>query len=363
MLTVIDRYFLAEITKVFTAIMATLLMVMSSMLFLRTLEEVNVGALNGDIVLRFLGFQILRDTSSLLPPAFFIAVLVTLGRMARDSELIALHACGLGPMRIYRALIYCTLPLSLIAAVFSLQLQPFASTQIQQIREMQKEKVTQIAGLQAGRFYQQEGGRVTFYASAIDEGRRFRDVFVQDRRGDQPILVLSEKAYYQEAPATGERSVVLEAGRRYDGAPGEADYGIADFARYQLNLEEADAAVEGMRRRRASQATSVLLRSDWLPDRVEIQHRLASPAAIFALALLAIPLTTLSPRQGGAGRMFLAFFAYFAFFNLQGLAENWMGNSVTPAWIGTLWYQVLVVAMVYAVLLPESYWLKRLLRR
>ena len=105
-----------------------------SLLFLRTLEEVNVGALNGNLVLRFLGLQILRDLASLLPPAFFLAVLVALGRMARDSELIAIAASGMGPGRIYSALAYVVLPLALVTAWFALDMQPWAAAQIQRIR-------------------------------------------------------------------------------------------------------------------------------------------------------------------------------------------------------------------------------------
>jgi len=85
-LSVADRYLLAEITKVFSAIILTLLMVMVSMLLLRTLEDINIGALASDAMLRYLGLQILRDIASLLPPAFFIAALVTLGRLAIDKK-------------------------------------------------------------------------------------------------------------------------------------------------------------------------------------------------------------------------------------------------------------------------------------
>ena len=61
--------------------------------------------------------------------------------------------------------------------------------------------------------------------------------------------------------------------------------------------------------------------------------------------------------------MFLAFLAYFGFFNLQRVAEAWMEAGVTAAWLGSLWYQLLMLAVVYVVLLSDSYWLRRLMRR
>lgn len=362
MLSVADRYLLSEIAKVFSAIILTLLMVMLSMLLLRTLEEVNVGALSNDAVLHYLGLQMLRDTASLLPPAFFIAALVTLGRLARDSELIAFGACGFGPIRLYRSLLLFAVPLSAITGWFSLVGQPYASMQVQIIEDAQEERATQVAGLRAGRFYQQDDGRVTFYAEAIDDDNRFQGVFLQDRRGDKPRLVVSEQGVFKRDRATGEQRVVLDKGRRYDGKPGTAEYTLAEFDRYTYFLERGEEThVE--RARRAALPTRDLIGSEKLFFRAELGHRLSAPLAIYALALIAIPLTSLSPRQRSTGRLLLAFLAYFAFFNLQRLATNWFETGVTPEWMGVLWYQVAILALVYVSLAPGSFWLRQLAHR
>ncbi len=358
MLSVADRYLFTEIAKVFSAIILTLLMIMVSMLLLRTLEDINLGALGSDAVLRYLGLQVLRDASNLLPPAFFIAALVTLGRLARDSELIAFGACGFGPVRLYRAFLLFVVPLSLVTGWFALVGKPYASLQIQIIEDTKGERSTQIAGLRAGRFYQQEDGNITFYAASIDDANRFAGIFIQDRRAEAPRLILSREGLYQRDPVTGEQRVILEEGRRYDGEPGSANYSLAEFERYTYFLApENRTKIE--RRRRAARPTRDLIGSHSLLDRAELGHRLASPLAIYTLALLAIPLTSLSPRQRGTGRLLLAFLAYFAFFNLQRLAESWFETGVTPAWMGALWYQVAILLLVYLSLAPGSFWCRQ----
>jgi len=251
MLTIVDRYFIAEVAKVFGAIMATLMLVMTSMLFLRTLEQVGVGSLASDSVLRFLRLQILRDTASLVPPAFFISALVTLRRMARDSELIAFNAGGLGPFRIYRSLLLFALPLALLTGWLSLVLQPYASSEIQLIEDLKNDQAAQVAGLQAGRFYQQDGGGVTFYAGELGEDKRFRGVFIEDRRQETPQIVLGEVAYYRDQGGGAGRAVVLERGRSFDGAAGQLDYSMADFALYTYFISGDDGAGEQPRRRSA----------------------------------------------------------------------------------------------------------------
>jgi len=358
---IIDRYLFFEVAKVLAGIVGVLLLITLSMLLLRTLEEVNLGALNTDLVLRFLGLQVLRDLASLLPPAFFLAVLVALGRMARDSELIAVAASGMGPWRIYRGLAFLAVPLAVLTAWLALDVQPWASAQIQRIRLQQSEQVSQIAGLQAGRFYQQEDGRVTLFVGQLDGDRQLRNLFIQDRRGAVIRTVLSDTGLHQLDPQSGDHQIVLLSGRRYDGNPGAADYTIGSFDRYLLRVPARDPATPASRKR-SSRPTAELLQSSELADRAELEHRMGGPIAIFCLALVAVPLSATSPRQRATGRMVLAFLTYFGFFNLQRVAEAWMEAGVTPAWLGSLWYQVLILALVYGVLLFDSYWVRRLVR-
>jgi lipopolysaccharide export system permease protein len=360
MWSLVDRYFLLEIVKVFSAILATLLLVVASMLFLRTLEQVNLGALQAGSVLRFLGLQLLRDTATLLAPAAFLAALMALGRMARDSELIAFTAGGLGPGRTLRAVLLFTVPVALFTAWLSLELKPWASAQIQLIEARQDDEATRISGLQSGRFYQQADGAMTFFAADLDSDNRFAGVFVQDRRSNPPRVLLSERGYFLESASDGTQTVVLEDGRRFDGVAGSLDYTLLSFDKLTYFVTGADPA-QAAQLRRAATPTAVLLTSDNIRDHAEIQHRLAAAFGVIALPLLAIPLTQLSPRRRGSGRLFLAFLAYFAFFNGQQLAEEWMITGLTPPWLGMLWYQVVIVTVVFGSLLPGSYWSRRLL--
>jgi len=351
MFTIVDRYILLEVLKVFTAILGTFLLVVLSMLFLRTLEEVNVGALSSDIVIRFVGLQIARDISSLMPPAFFISVLVALGRMSRDSELIALSACGLGNGRIYRSLFYLALPVALLTAWFSFTLRPLVVSEIQKILHQRKDQVHQVSGIKQGCFYQYEQGLVTIYVEEIEDNKRLRNVFIHDRRQDRVRLITSETGVRRVDEASGDQFVTLLNGRRYEGVPGQPDYSISVFERYNLRIEPT-VPEHFKSRKRASYRVGALLGSEDLQDQAELQYRIGGPLAIFTLTLLTIPLTVKSPRQRTGGRIFLALLTYFSFFNMQRLAETWFETGVTPSWLGSLWYQALILLLVLAILLP-----------
>ncbi len=361
MLPIVDRYILSEVAKALLAILITLMLIVASMLFLRTLEEVNLGALNADLVLRFLGLQMVRDTATLLPPSFFIAALGALSRLARDSELVALNACGIGPRRLSRALVLLALSVALVTGWFALVLQPWAAAGIAEIRLQQKDQATQIAGVQAGRFYTEEGGKVVVYVGAIAKGKGLERIFVLDRQGDKTRIVVSDSGRHRVDDRTGDHLVTLIDGHRFDGNAGEGNYLIARFREYQLRV--AGQGPEPLVTKKSTTPSLVLLESADPMARAELEHRIAAPLAIFTLLLIAVPLVAISPRQKTSGRLFLAFLAYFTFFNLQQLAETWLGNGTTPGWLTSFWYQVLVVALVYLVMLPETRWYKVLLER
>lgn len=362
MFGIVDRYVLREVSKVFIAIVVTLVLIVASLMFLRTLEQVNVGGLGVESVFRYLRLQIVQDTSSLLPPAFFLAMLATLSRLSRDSELIAMNACGIGPPRIYRTLLLLAIPVALLTAWFALFLQPEAAAGMQELRLKQQEQAAQIAGLQPGRFYVEEQGDVVVYIGEIDRRKFLSDVFILDRRGGNSRLVVSDGGRHRIEDATGDHLVTLSSGHRFDGNPGSGAFLIGNFEEYRIRIQGSGATPRATNKR-STMPTLDLWGSSERADRAELEHRVAAPLSIFTLAILAIPLVEISPRQKTTGRLFLAFLAYFSFFNLQRLAESWLESGVTPLWLGSFWYQFAILGGVYLILLPESFWVKRMRQR
>lgn len=352
MLTRLDRYLMLEVAKVFLAILCVLALILASLTFLRILEDVNVGALSAHLVLDFLRLQMIRDASTLLPPAFFLALLIALSRLARDSELVAMHACGIGSGRRYRTLLLLALPVALLTAWLSLSLKPWAAAGIQELRLRQSEQGARLAGLQAGRFYVEKGGAVVVYIGGIDREQGLSQVFLLDRRGETARLVASAGGRHRIEDGTGDHLVTLHSGHRFDGNPGAGEFLIGDFAEYHIRIRNEGAGRRASTRR-ATLPTATLMASSAPADRAELEHRLAAPLAVPILTLLAIPLVALSPRQKTTGRIVLAFLAYFSFFNLQRLAEHWLATGMTPLWLTSFWYQFAILAAVHLLLLSE----------
>jgi lipopolysaccharide export system permease protein len=175
-------------------------------------------------------------------------------------------------------------------------------------------------------------------------------------------LVVSEGGQHRIEEETGDHIVTLSSGHRFDGDPGSAAFMIGEFDEYRIRIRASGAAQAAISKR-STMPSYALLASHDLSDRAELEHRLAAPLAVLVLTIVAVPLVALSPRQRSSGRLLLAFLAYFSFFNLQRLAENWMATGVTPIWLTSFWYQILILSVVYLMLLPESLWLRRVIER
>ena len=88
--------------------------------------------------------------------------------------------------------------------------------------------------------------------------------------------------------------------------------------------------------------------------------------AVMVFAFLAVPLARTRPRQDIYGRIALAVLIYFVFINLQRVAERWMEQSITPAWLGLWWVAASLAGIAGLITLIDSPWLAgriRALRR
>src|SRR5690606_30768479 len=142
-----------------------------------------------------------------------------------------------------------------------------------------------------------------------------------------------------------ERFLVLEQGRRYDGAPAAGDFRMMSFDRYGLRLEpQAGSAAT-----RGTKALGTLeLIADPTPRNLgELLWRISQPVSAVLLALLAIPLASVNPRMGRSINLVIALLIYVVYNNLMTLTQAWVAHERMPFSIG-VWIAHAGVAVVAA---------------
>ncbi len=351
---IIDRLLLREILKTLLVIVFILALVLLSNIMVRYLGKAAVGSLSADILLVVVGLELLKAMGLIIPPALFFAVLWVLGRMYRDSEMVALAACGFGYSSVFRSVLIAAVPLALLVGLLVMELLPWARANVAALKASQAQSAD-ITGVRAGRFNEfSRGGLVVYTERLSEDGFQLDGVFVQDRQQGQLGLVTAEHAYQTTDPETGERFVILTNGRRYEGQPGDLAYTIGSFDEYAIRIPTLDALSYSLPV--SAKSWQVLLASDDLRDVAEFQFRLSVPLALLAFAILAVPLARSPPRSGIYGRLTFAVLLYFTFINLQRVAERWLETGAIPPWLGMWWLPLLMLAVAGAIIMVDSNW-------
>ena len=353
MISTLDRYVFLDVLKALLAILLVLSLIIDGLSFMQYLEMVIRGEINADVVFDLLALEIVRSLPRLIPPAFFLAILYAVGRMYRDSEMIALQSCAISTLRVYRAVFFLALPLALFVAWMTLSVNPWASSHIARIVFEQEDVATELMGVSAGQFSESSRGDTVFYVESISsESRRMQDIFVHYNQQGRRGVIAAEGGYQTRNPTTGERYLVLTRGHRYEGEAGQADYSVASFEKYGIKIAEP-AGEERAETSRRALSTATLLESQLIKYQAEFQERVSTVLAVLVVVLMSMPLSRSLPRQGPHGRIILGFFAYFFYFNMEALSKGWMEDGVTAAWLGMWWIHLLVALSVVGYLLLD----------
>ncbi len=349
-LTVLDRMIVSDIGKTLLAVLSVLLLIIISHKLVRYLSKAVEGEISGQAIFSLLSLNMVSMSVLLLPASLFLSVLMVLGRMQRDNEMAALAAGGVGLPRILRAVFTLVVPLSFLAAILALQLQPWAVDKSLEVMAYEA-KTVDVRGISAGRFSEYSRGDTVFYVEKIDEEGRMNNVFIQNRQEGQLGIVSSEGGYLRDDPKSGGRFIVLQNGYRYQGLPGEREYRITQFEEYAVRVGEATDTVK--KTKREAKSSHLLWASEDARDMAELQRRISLPIVLLILAFLAVPLSHVAPRGGVYGNVLVALLIYLIYENLMRVSQSWIASAAIPSWIG-LWWVHLLVLLVAGVLMVRA---------
>lgn len=358
MIRIVDRYLAKEAALTVGAVTGVLMLILMSNKFAGLLGDAAAGRLPRDTVFALLGLASIKFFIVVVPVSLFLAIMLALGRLYRDSEMTTLMACGVGPMQVYRPLIAIAVTLAAGLAVLSLEVSPWAERMTHIVNSTGSHSA-QVGGFESGRFKLDEGGRGALYAEHVSQdGKLLHNVFMQGPSGDQTAVVLADEGHKMANPTDPEAGMlILDNGWRYEGTPGSADYRIVKFAEHGINIAppKPDSGLDSY----DAYPTGELLKIGDLQAASELEWRVSVPLSALILTLLAVPLARTSPRQGRYGKLLIAIPVYVIYYNLGILARVWLQKGVVPPAVGMWWVDVLFVAAV-GVLLVQQYGLRGL---
>ena len=350
LLTTLQRYLLRQLAASTAATVVVLLLVSFGGVFADLVSEIARGRVPAPLLFSQLGLRIVAYLPLVLPLGLFIGLLMGISRLYRDSEMAVLFALGQGPRQLLLPLGLAAAPVIIVIALCALWLGPAAERAARQAVDDANRSFL-VAGLDAGRFVELPGGRgVVFVGALSPDGREFRRLFVQMRRGERvDVITAVEGEMFIDG---GDRFLRLRDGFRAEGKPGERDFRLQRFAVNEVRLPDPEAS---SRDPLAARPSLSLLGDTATPRaRAEFHYRLGVPLFALALTLLALPLARSPPRQARYGRMIVAVLAYVFGMNLLLLGKAWLGSGQIPAALGLWWLHLPLLALAVWLIIRDG---------
>jgi lipopolysaccharide export system permease protein len=309
----------------------------------RLLGQAATGAITSTGVAALLGLTLVGYLAVLLSLTVFIAVLMTLTRSYRDSEMIVWFSSGAGLTQWVRPVVVFALPFVFIIGLVSMVLSPWAVTKSEEFRQQMASR-DDASMISPGVFRESgRGDRVYFVEEVAGAENLVANVFVSSTQHKKLGVMVARRGFQETAP-NGDRFLVLTDGRRYEGEPGTAQYRIFEFARYAMRVDTVEA-------KQRAPTTKTISTLDLLRDRTdrnlaEISWRVGLPISAFVLALLAIPLSFVNPRAGRSMNLVLALLIFMIYSNLLSVAQATIATGGINLMVGLWGVHALMIVLL-----------------
>ena len=306
------------------------------------------GILPNDAISTVLGFNLIRFLPMLLSLSLFLAVLLTLTRWYRDSEMVIWFSSGLSIKQWLKPILAFSLPFFLIIGLLSLFVTPWAINKVEQYRSQLKSR-DELSSISPGVFKESSHADRVFFAESFDElGKVVKNVFVQTKQDDKVSLIVATQGH-RVIEKNGDNYLIMENGRRYYGKPGSAEFSTTEFEQYAIRVDAE--LVQVAEPTVASLPSLALIKTHKPAHTAELQWRLAMPISALILALLAIPLSAIDPRAGRSANFALALIVFILYNNMLSILQAWVSQSKISPNVG-LWpvhglFLCLAIYMLY----------------
>jgi lipopolysaccharide export system permease protein len=343
---IFQRALIREFASASGAIFLALLAITLTTRLIRLLGQAAGGKIPSDAVIAFLGFYTLYALPLLLSVTLFIAVLLTLARSYRESEMVIWLGAGqsltawLKPVAVY------ALPIIGLITLLSLVVSPWVAQRGLQYGAQVQER-DDVSRVNPGVFGESRNReRVYFVESVDDDDSAVRNVFISSVQRGRQGLMISRSGRLTTAP-NGDRFIVLEDGRRYEGEPGTAGYRVTEFERYSLRVQAKPRDTPEITARTATTLELIEAYSDAF--RGELVWRIGVPVSALLLVFTAIPLGFVNARAPRSVNLVFALLVYVTYWNLLVLVKTRVGQNDLDFGIG-VWVLHAVMLGVLLVL-------------
>ncbi len=339
---ILANYLRRQVLKPFLVVSLVLTGIFAALMAARYLAQAAEGRIPTEVIGRLILLRVLIAQEILLPTTFYFSVFWALGRLYRRAEMIAMYAAGFSFRRVNWAVLSLALALSLLTALFSFEIRPWAWKEFYRLKAS-SQRTFDLSRLRAGVFYELPEKRVFFAEKISRQDLRAEGVFLYQSDKGGPSVIRAKEAS-QELSA-GEIFLVLRHGYQYDFDQTKALVLVSEFEVLKIFMARIGSP-------KTTKVKALPTRALWPPTTLEQmaewQWRLSSPLSTLLLAFVALNLSSVRPRQTHLRRFPLVVLLFALFFYGGAIFKKMLMKGLLPVWPGvfTAHLALLVVALI-----------------
>src|SRR5580704_4178609 len=294
-----------------------------------------------------------------IPMAVLVGVLIGQGRLSADSEIVAIHACGISLRRLLVPIGLVALGAGFGTLILTFWLSPAA---VRTLRSLEAQVLSSQAPFAIQpRVFDERFPHVILYVQDVEAAAtRWTGVFLASNAQNTTTtdVTLANSAQVVQTPDQHQIELHLGAGSTHEYDPNEPNhYNVTTFGESEIPIDIVSAAVTPKNQNviDAERSVSSLLGDKgphWRDARVEFHRRIAFPAACLVFALLGVPIGVRPRRGGRAAGLILTLVLiggyYFLFVTGAHMAQQ---GQIAP-WLG-IW-SANIAAVIAGVIFLRS---------
>jgi lipopolysaccharide export system permease protein len=388
---ILKNYINKDIYRTTATILLLLILIFLSTRFIKYIQLAVDGYLSSEAVFSLLGLQIPAIAGFLIPLSFFLAILLTFGRLYSDNEMMVIHSSGVGERDLAKMIMPLSLYWGLFSAILSLFLTPWAIAQSEGLFAKQAAQA-KLGLFSAGRFNETKENGIIFVDKKNENGELqgvfsvsneiikknkiqssapFKKLSEPSTASNTQTFVIENKEYkrllkIQTAESARQWTdkkthlnyLLLKNGIFYERNPFKDDWKTTQFDSSYMRLN--NEIKEEKHHHIKAQTTLYLLQHLRKKTRLSNQSwaalhwRLAAPISIPLIALLAIPLSRTQPRKGKFSRLLPSISIYLLYVLLMMYSRKLIESGELSQWIGFWWIHLLLGGLIYFLYKPQQ---------
>lgn len=361
--TQIQRYIIREILSptLLCIVIFTMVLVMGQAFKLVDLI-INKGVSPADILILLI--TLLPTLFSIsLPLAFLMGIMIGLGRMSADSEIVALKSAGTGLARISIPVFALALIFALLTGAINLWVKPLSYSAFEtKSFEIVSQKAT--IGFQP-RVFMKQFNDLVLYANEIDDrAGQLNGLFIVEKKPEATSWVFANSGNILTDEEARTVTIRLHDGVIHRQQSESADnYQLIYFRNYDIqpDISTISRSIDKKRTRPKELLTGKLwsmISSEQNPSKLrklqaELHMRLTSPLAPLLFVLFGLPFSMQSHRSGRSSGFVMGLIIFFGYFFMLSSAATLTKDAAVPPWL-TFWTPHLILVVMGLFFLRQS---------